>query len=124
MCKAVRFFCARETRGVFQPKNLASDKTGTIKKTVTSILALEHPHEKIPSCSTLETYDKTPILIPEDITEDAVELFVRKILGIYGNGGTDLEALQGCFLKYGKDRNIFHASVETFIDWLANKSPP
>ena len=32
----------------------------------------ETSEQNIPSCATLETYEKTPILIPVDITEEAV----------------------------------------------------
>ena len=36
----------------------------------------------------------------------------------------DLEAIQGRLMKYGEDSNIISTSVETFVDWLANRSPP
>ena len=38
-------------------------------------------HETIPFCATLETYDKTPIFIPIDITEDAFKLVAQKTFG-------------------------------------------
>ena len=106
-----------------QPDKLALDKTGIINETVTSVLAGKHPHNKIPSCATLETYNETPILIPVDITEDVIKLVVRKLLGSLCPGGTDSEALQDVFLKFGEDRKILFISVENFIDWIDNKSP-
>ena len=84
-----------EKGGVFQPEELAEDRTGTINKTVTSVLKRKYPHKEILSCATLETYEEMPIFIPVDITEEAVELIARKLSGISGTGGTDLEALQG-----------------------------
>ena len=72
----------------------------------------------------LETYDETPIFITVDITEDAVKSVTQKLLGGSGPGGTDSEALQGWILKLCEARKILCNSVETFIDWLANGSPP
>ena len=46
-------FCEIEKGGVLQPAKLAEDRTGTINKTVTSVLEGKHPSEKIPSCATL-----------------------------------------------------------------------
>ena len=71
----------------------------------------------------LEIYEETPIFIPVNITEEAVELVARKLLGSFGPGGTDLEELQGCLLKFGEDSTRLLTSVETFVDWLANGSP-
>ena len=78
----------------------------------------------IPSCATLETYKETPIFIPVDITEEAVESVVQKRLRRSGPGGKDSEALQGCLLKIGEDSTRLRTSIETFVDWLANGSPP
>ena len=72
-----------------QPGKLASDKTGVINETLTSVLEDKHPHEKIPTCSTLEAYNETPIFIPVDTTEDVVKFFMRKHLGSSGPGGAD-----------------------------------
>ena len=36
----------------------------------------------------------------------------------------EYEALQGWLLKFEKDSTGLHTSVETFVDWLANGSPP
>ena len=65
-----------------------------------------------------------PIFIPVDITEEAVKLVAHKLLGSSGPGGTELEALQGWILKFGEDSKILRTSVETFVDWLTNGSPP
>ena len=70
--EAVQFVCDREQGGVLQPDEVAEDCTGTINKTVASVLDGKHPSKTIPSCATLETYEKTPIFIPINITEDAV----------------------------------------------------
>ena len=44
----------------------------------------ENTHTKIPSCATLEMYNKKPIFIPVNITENAVESVAWKILGASG----------------------------------------
>ena len=64
-----------------------------INETVTLVLEGKIPSEIIPSCATLETYEETPIFIPVNITEEAVELVAQKLLGSFGPGGTDSEAL-------------------------------
>ena len=58
------------------------------------------------------------------ITEDVVELVARKLLGSSGPGSKDLESLHGWLLKLREDRKILFTGVETFVDWLANGSPP
>ena len=97
---------------------------GVINKTVVSVWEVKHTSETIPSCDTLETYEDTPIFIPVNITEESVELVARKILGSSGPGDTDSGALQGWLLKFGEDSTRLRTSVETFVDWLANGSPP
>ena len=79
---------------------MAEDKTGVLNETVEFVLAGKHPHKTGSSCSMLERYKETPIFIPVDITEDAVELVTRKLLCSLGPGGTDSEVLQGWLLKY------------------------
>ena len=86
--KAVRFVYEREKGGFFQPDELAEDRTGTINDTVASVLEGKHPSEKISSCAELKTYEETPIFIPIDITEEAIESVARKLSGSYGPGGT------------------------------------
>ena len=122
--ESVRFVYERGKRGVFQPEKLAEDCTGTINKTVTSVLEGKHPSETIFSCVTLETYEETPIFIPVDITEEAVESVAQTLLGISGPGGTYSDALQGWLLKFGEDSTRLLSSVENFVNWLANESPP
>ena len=107
-----------------QPAELDEDSTGTIKNTVTSVLEGKHPSKTIPSCATLETHEETPIFIPVNITEKDVESIAQELLGISGPGGTDSEALQVWLMKYGEDSTRLRTSVETFVDWLANGSPP
>ena len=68
------------------------------------------------NCSTLEVYNKTPIFIFVDITEDVVELVALKRLGSSVLGATDSEALQGWLLKIGEDITKHHISVEILID--------
>ena len=72
----------------------------------------------------LETYEETTIFIPADITEEAVESAARKLSGSSGPGGTNLEALQGWLLKFGDDSTRLRTSMEAFMEWLANGSPP
>ena len=79
---------------------------------------------KNPSCATLETYEETPIFIPVYITEESVKLAARKISGSSGARGMDLQALQGWILKSGDNSTRLGTRVETFVDWLANGSPP
>ena len=79
--EAIPFVCDREKGGVLQQDELAEDLTGTINETVASVLEGKHPREKIISCSTLETYEETPIFIPIDITEGAVESVAQQLLG-------------------------------------------
>ena len=69
-------------------------------------------------------YDETPIFIPVNITEESVESVARKHSGIYGTGGTDSEALQEWIMKFGEDSTRLCTRLETFVDWLANGSPP
>ena len=57
------------------------------------VLAEKHPDRKLPPCSTLELYNKMPILIPMNIAEDVVGLFAQKPSGSLGPSGTDSEAL-------------------------------
>ena len=61
-------------------------------------------------------YEETPIFIPFDITEEALESVAQKKLGGSGPGGTDSEELQGWLLKFGEDCTRLRTSVETFVD--------
>ena len=56
--------------------------------------------------------------------EEAVESVARKLSGSSCPGCTDYEALQEWLLKFGEDSTRLRTSVETFVDWLANGSPP
>ena len=87
-------------------------------------MELKHTSETIPYYATLETYKETPIFIPVDIREEPVESVARKLSGSSGPGGMDSEALQGSLLKFGEDSTKLRTDVETFVDWLANGSPP
>ena len=102
---------------------MASDKMGIINETVVYVLAGEI-RKKISTCSTLEAYDETPIFIPVEITEGVVKSLAQKHLGGSGPGGTNLEALKGWILKFREDSKKLLTSVETSVDWIANKSPP
>ena len=103
-----------------QPDELSVDCTGMVNKTAALVLEGKYPSEIIPFCATSEMYEGTPIFIPVDITEEAIESVAQKLLGSSGSGGTDSEALQGWLLNFGEDITILHTSVETFVDWLAN----
>ena len=122
--EAVLLVCERDKGGVFQPEKLAEDCTGTINKTITSVLEGKHPSENILSYATLEMYEETPIFIPVKITEEAVESVAQMFLVISGSGGTDSEALQVWLLKFGEDSTRLRNRVENFVDWLVNGSPP
>ena len=69
-------------------------------------------------------YKEAHILIPVNITEEAVESVARKLSGISGPGGTESEALEVWLLKFGEDCTRLRTRLETFMDWLANGSPP
>ena len=84
----------------------------------------KNPSETIPSCATLETYEETFIFIPVNVTEESVESVAHKLLGGSVPGGMDSEALQGWLLKFGEDSTRLRTSVETFVNWLENGSPP
>ena len=120
--EVIQFVYEREKGGVLQPEQLDEDKTGTINETVTSFLEVTQPRKTIPSCATLETYEQTPIFIPIDITEEAVELVTRKLSEISVPGGTDSESLQVWLLKFGENNTKLLTSIEFFY-WLANGSP-
>ena len=124
MRKAVQLVCDIEKVGVLQPDELAADRTGTINETVKSVLEGKYPSKTIPSCATLETHKETPIFIPVNITKEAIESVAQKLSGSSGPGGTDSEALQGWLLKSGEESTRLRNNVETFVDWLANGSPP
>ena len=47
-----------------------------------------------------------------------------KTFGGSGPGGTESGVLQGCILKFGEDSTRLHTTVETFVNWLPNESPP
>ena len=81
-CEAIRFICAREKGRVLQPRELVEDRMGFINETVTLVLARKHPHELFYSCYTLDAYKETPICIPTEIMEEAVESFRQKIRGL------------------------------------------
>ena len=91
--KAVQFLCDREGRwgggGWGKPDELADDCKGMINDTVSSFLEGKHLRKTIPSCDMLETYEETPISIPVNVTEKAVESVSHKLSGDSGPGGTD-----------------------------------
>ena len=41
-----------------------------------------------------------------------------------GPGGTESETLQGWIIKFGKHSKKLRISVEYFVDWMENYSPP
>ena len=57
------------------------------------------------------------------IAEDVVKSVARKLLGSAGAGGTDLDALQGWLIKFKDHSKKLHVSVETFVEWLVDRSP-
>ena len=69
-------------------------------------------------------YKETPIFIPSNITEEAVELLAQKLSGSSRKVVTESEALQVWLLRYGEDITRLCTSKEDFVDWLSNGSPP
>ena len=53
-----------------------------------------------------------------------VESVAETFSGNLGPGGTDSEALYGCFLNVWEDSKRLHTSVETYFGWLAKGSLP
>ena len=53
-----------------------------------------------------------------------VDLVAQKLSGSAGPGDTDLEALQGCLLKFWGDIKKLCISVESFVGFLEHKNPP
>ena len=41
-----------------------------------------------------------------------------------GNGGTDLDTLQGWIINFGDYRKKLRISVESFVYWMSNQNPP
>ena len=68
--------------------------------------------------------EEMPIFILVKITEEAIESVAQTLLGSSGPGGTDSEAPQGWLLKLCDDITRLCTSIETFVHWLANGSPP
>ena len=64
------------------------------------------------------------ILIPVNNMEDVVELFMQLFSGNSGPRGMDSEALQEWILKFGEDSQKRCTSVDFFVNWMANESPP
>ena len=50
-----------------------------------------------------------------------VKLVARKLSGIKGPDGAELEAIHGRILKFREDRKKLLISIEFFLEWLANK---
>ena len=91
--EAVIFFCKPELGGVLQPNGMVLDKPGIMEETVATVLVGKNLHRPPPPCSTLVLYDKMPIFIPMEITEDVVKSVAQKLSGSWGPGDTNLEAL-------------------------------
>ena len=64
-----------------QLHRLAEVCTGTINKNFASVFEGVNLIKTIPSCATLKTYEETPIFVPVDITEEAVESVSQNVLG-------------------------------------------
>ena len=88
-CVSQSYLFVQRNQFFFSPDKLALDEMGTIKKTVTSVLEVKHPHKTNPSYYTLDTYDTTLIFIPLDIIEDVVKSVTAKFLGSSSPGGMD-----------------------------------
>ena len=99
------------------------DSTGFTDKTGAEVLVGKHPSKRKPHISTLEAYKETPVFITVGIVEYVFKLVTWKLSGSVGPGGTDLEALQWCLLKFGDHSKKLRTSVEYFLDWLSNQSP-
>ena len=72
----------------------------------------------------LDAYEKTPIFIPVDIPEDVVKLVAWKLSGVWALEVRTWTFIQGRILKSGGGIKILRTTVEIFIHWIANRSPP
>ena len=95
-----------------------------VNNTATPVFEGKYQRRTIPSRATLEMYKEMPIFVPIDITEEALEQVARNILGSSVPERMDSGALQKWLLKFEEDSTRLHTSVETFVDWKANGSPP
>ena len=103
--EAVLFVCEQERGVVFQPSKLAEDFTGTLNETVASVLKGKHPHKNIPSCATLEMYDKMLFKFPSTSRRTLSNQSRKNFWGIQSQKFcTDLEALDGWLLNFLEDR--------------------
>ena len=84
----------------------------------------ETPTQEKTHSSKLEAYEVMPVFVTMNITEDSVKSVVRKLSESAGPAGTDLKYLQGWLLKFGYHSKKLCISVESFVDWLENQSPP
>ena len=69
---------------------------------VMEVLRDKHPQARAPAAASLDSYlDRTPELVPVDITDDTVMAVVGRILGGAGSGKTDSVSLQHWILWFG-----------------------
>ena len=66
---------------------------GFTDRTVVEVLAEKTPPERKPHCSTLESYEEKPVIIPVYMTEDVVKSVAQKRSGSTGPGGTESDYL-------------------------------
>ena len=65
-----------------------------------------------------------PIFISVNIAEESIKSVAQKRSGSSCPGCKYSQALHGWLLKFGEDSTSLRYSVETFVHWLANGSPP
>jgi hypothetical protein len=82
---AVRYITDREKGGILYPDDI-DEKTGL---PVSDSLRDKHPANRAVNPSDLPTYQSTPCLVPNVITEDTVLEVANKLLGSAGLGGMD-----------------------------------
>ena len=73
--------------GDFLPSECGYKSAGFTDKSVAEVLVGKHLTDRKLHYSTLEAYEETPVFIHINMTEDVVELVVRKRLGTPGTFG-------------------------------------
>ena len=77
--RQIVFLCTGKWGEFWNSKNWQRVRKELITKPLHLSWRGRDPHKNIPSCATLERYNKIPIFIPIDITEDAVKSVTQKI---------------------------------------------
>ena len=113
MRTSVRWVSEQETVGVIQPKELCTQT----RERVMEVLRTKHPDARPPTVSSLDTYpDRSPELVPKDITNNVVTEVARRLSGGSGLGGTDSVILHHQLLSFIVLSRYLRLIVEDFAE--------